>query len=253
MSLNIWMQCEGSSKFCPFAGEVWRLVEAQHIISTRKLVDNLDEQKVLEYLLERSKPVITSTENFHFLLFTPFRYPPLKHGSRFGSRQERAIWYGSQAISTALAEVAYYRLLFFEGTQADLKDIQLELTAFSVNVKSNKAIDLTLPPFNLWLSEWMSKTTYSTTQEFGKQARDAGTEIIVYFSARDPEQGSNIAVISISAFAEKNPTHEQTWTCFVSRSKIEFYRKNVIASDEEIFIFDRLQFLVEGEFPHHAL
>src|SRR5260370_1119544 len=72
------------------------------------------------------------------LLFTPFRYPPLRHGSRFGSRYERGIWYGAETLRTAFAEVAYYRLLFLEGTEADLGLLQTDLSAFSVRVRTHR-------------------------------------------------------------------------------------------------------------------
>ncbi|MCV6615090.1 MAG: RES family NAD+ phosphorylase [Cellvibrionaceae bacterium] len=37
---------------------------------------------------------------------TPFRYPPLAYGSRFGSTLERGIFYASQELATAFAESA---------------------------------------------------------------------------------------------------------------------------------------------------
>src|SRR5207245_1032206 len=95
-------------------------VEAQHQVSTRKLVDTLEEQALLEELIDRAKPPDSTRGRLHYLLSTPFRYPPLRHGSRFATRQERSLWYGSETRRTAFAEVAYYRLVFLEGTRADL-------------------------------------------------------------------------------------------------------------------------------------
>ena len=37
------------------------------------------------------------------LLSTPFRYPPLPYGSRFGRRHEHGIYYGSKRLDTNLA------------------------------------------------------------------------------------------------------------------------------------------------------
>ena len=37
---------------------LWRGVEAQHIVSTMRLADNAAEQRVLEELLETSKPAV---------------------------------------------------------------------------------------------------------------------------------------------------------------------------------------------------
>ena len=37
-------------------GALWRGVEAQHVVATMRLADSLGEQRVLEELLEASKP-----------------------------------------------------------------------------------------------------------------------------------------------------------------------------------------------------
>ena len=71
------------------SGPTWRVVEAQHVVSTGKLVDAPEEQAALEMLIDSSKPPIPAAEEFaglHYLLSTPFRYPPLRHGSRFSTR-----------------------------------------------------------------------------------------------------------------------------------------------------------------------
>ena len=61
----------------------WRGVEAQHVVSTMRLVDSAAEQDLLEQLLEASKPALPATRQpRHYLLLTPFRYRPL-HASRF--------------------------------------------------------------------------------------------------------------------------------------------------------------------------
>ncbi|MCF6299044.1 MAG: hypothetical protein L3J01_04110 [Thiomicrorhabdus sp.] len=57
-------------------GKLTRVVESQEQIATNQLVDNLEEQKQLEELLEKSKPKLPSKPNdLHYLLSTPFRYP----------------------------------------------------------------------------------------------------------------------------------------------------------------------------------
>jgi hypothetical protein len=53
------------------------MVESQEQIATRGYVDTLAEQSVLEELLEESKPAYPDkTTDLHYLLKTPFRYPP---------------------------------------------------------------------------------------------------------------------------------------------------------------------------------
>ena len=44
MSSSIWTRCAGDSEIRPLRRSPWRVVEAQHQVSTRKLVDSLDEQ-----------------------------------------------------------------------------------------------------------------------------------------------------------------------------------------------------------------
>ena len=39
MSSNIWTQCGAASNFRRLAANPWRVVEAQHLVSTLKLVD----------------------------------------------------------------------------------------------------------------------------------------------------------------------------------------------------------------------
>src|SRR5579872_1470893 len=115
MSQDIWTRCEGPSRVGPLATSAWRVVEAQHKVSTRRLVDTLAEQEILEQIVDEVKPPPPSGPEFkglHYLLFTPFRHPPLLRGSRFGSPTERSLWYGASDVETSLAEKAYYQLLF---------------------------------------------------------------------------------------------------------------------------------------------
>src|SRR6478672_10673303 len=116
MSSSIWTRCAGDSEIRRLQLTASRVVESQHQVSTRKLVDSNEEQALLEELIDGVKPLDVTNGKLHYLLSTPFRYPPLRHGSRFGRRHERGIWYGSLTRRPAFAEVSYYRLLFLEGT-----------------------------------------------------------------------------------------------------------------------------------------
>jgi hypothetical protein len=141
------MQCAGDSEIRALAVEAWRVVEAQHRVSTRKLVGTNAEQTLLEQMLERSKPPLRTDRELHYLLSTPVRYPPLRHGSRFGTRFEPSLWYGSEELRTAFSEVAHYRWLFLDGTRAELGSVETQLTAFSVPVETERGVDLTMAPF----------------------------------------------------------------------------------------------------------
>ncbi|MET0591375.1 MAG: RES family NAD+ phosphorylase, partial [Polyangiaceae bacterium] len=181
MSSNIWMQCGAKPNVAHHQGVAWRVVEDQHRISTRRLVDTDEEHELLEALIDTSKPALpdTAPRGLHYLLFTPFRYPPLRYGSRFGTRRERGIWYGSEQIKTALSEVAYYRLLFLEGTAAarEIAPLFLVLTVFNVDLKSERAVDLSRAPFRRHREIISSKTDYLASQALGRDMREAGIEL----------------------------------------------------------------------------
>src|SRR5712664_3799874 len=56
MSSSIWTGCAGDSEIRALRPSPWRVVEAQHQLSTRQLVDSADEQIVLEELIDGVKP-----------------------------------------------------------------------------------------------------------------------------------------------------------------------------------------------------
>ena len=86
------------------------MVEAQHLASTMKLVDDATQQDVLEMLLEGSKPPLpSSASRLHYLLATPFRYHPLRSGSRFRGPTDPGVFYGGECARTTCAELGYWR------------------------------------------------------------------------------------------------------------------------------------------------
>lgn len=140
MSSPISTAAELSSSAQPAAGRCWRIVEAQHQISTMKLTDNAAEQKLLEHLLESTKPPIPpECGDLHFLLFTPFRYGPYPRGSRFRRAGfTRGVFYGAEAPETAIAEVCFYRLLFFhESPDTPWPSDAGEYTAFACDFSAS--------------------------------------------------------------------------------------------------------------------
>lgn len=250
MPSTIWTRSAGSSEINALAFTAWRVVEAQHVVSTRRLVDSDAEQLVLEELLDAHKPPVPDTR-LHYLLFTPFRYPPLRHGSRFGGRWERGIWYGAEELRSAFAEVTYYRLLFLDGTDADLGLVQSDLTAFRTPVKTTAGIDLTRLPFERWRAALVSKTSYATTQPLGTAMRDAGVEAFRYRSARDVEGGINVGVFAPRAFTARRPRDLQTWHAAATRASVDISRRDYFKREQ--FRFPRENFLVQGELPHPSV
>lgn len=252
MSFSIWMQCGGISEARPLRLMPWRIVESQHEVSTRKLVDSAAEQELLEELIDRVKPPVSAGSRLHYLLFTPFRYPPLRHGSRFGTRQERGIWYGSESQRTAFAEVAYYRLLFLEATHAALALVTTALTAFTVRMRTSKGIDLEAPPFDAHRDSIASPDSYSASQALGRAMREAGVELFRFPSARDAEGGVNVGVFTPVVFHSATPQHFERWHCSATQTVVEFTRVD-LTGKRETHQFERAQFVVNHQLPSPAI
>ena len=232
----LWDECEGEKHIVLLGKEPWRIVEAQHISSSRDLVDTLEEHDFLEALLEESKPPVLKQKDY--LIFTPFRYPPLKYGSRFGHHYEPSLWYGSQELSTAFAEVAYYRLQFFQDTAAPLDYIEIPMTAFQTVMMTQRGIDLTKPPFKNHRAQISHNQSYEYSQPLGTALRSAQIEAFVYYSARTQKPGKNIAAFTPAVFQQKNSQYvqqQQNWICMANQHQIEFTRLGILERERWIF------------------
>src|SRR5512144_2874589 len=111
MRSPIWTPAALSSERRRLAGAAWRVVEAQHRVSTMKLVDTLAEQSLLESLIDATKPPLTpECTPLHYLLSTPFRYgAPYPSGSRFRRAGfTPGVFYASRTVATAVAELAFH-------------------------------------------------------------------------------------------------------------------------------------------------
>lgn len=215
MSSPIWTPAALSSEFRAHAGLCWRLVEAQHRVSTLRLVDTLDEQRLLETVLEESKPPVPpECRHLDYLLYTPFRYDaPYPKGSRFRrAGRTPGVFYATERPETAAAETVFHRLLFFaESPATPWPGNAVEYTAFSALLSSDRAIDLTEPPLSADEPLWTRPTDYGPCQSLAEHVREAGGTLIRYRSVRDPGNGANLAVLSCSAFAAARPVERRTW------------------------------------------
>ena len=215
MSSPTWTPDALSVERCRRSGRCWRLVEAQHRVSTLKLVDTLAEQALLEELIEATKPPVPpECRHLHYLLSTPFRYgAPYPRGSRFRrAGMTDGVFYASHAAETAVAEQSFHRLLFFaDSPETPWPHNAAEFTAFSVDYATGRALDLTSPPLARDRASWTHPTAYDACQNLADAARAAGIEAIRYESARDPAKGKNIALLSCSAFASAAPIDRRTW------------------------------------------
>lgn len=248
------MQCGGRRNLRSYEGAIWRVVEAQHRNATRRLVDSDAEQELLESLIDRAKPPPPEGPEFeglHYLLLTPFRHPPLPHGSRFGTRAERSLFYGSEALETAMAETAYYRLVFLEGTAASLAPLTVELSAFRADVRTKAAVDLTRPPFDAHHRILASRTRYESTQRLGAEMRADGVELVRYPSARDVHGAPNVAFFTPRALARKEPRAQfETWRCVATRQRVEMQKLDWF--ERPRLVFPRAQFEVGEALPAPA-
>ncbi len=205
--------------------DLWRAVEAQHIASTMVLVDTKEEQRVLEDLLEAAKPALpVEAAGLHYLLFTPFRYPPLAYGSRFRRRGDAGVFYGAEEIRTACAELGYWRWRFLTDSPDLPRLAPAPQTVFQSAVVG-RSIDLRRPPLVRRRREWIHSTDYGPCQSLAVAARSAGVAVIRYESVRDPGRGGAAAVLAPAAFVAPAPLRLETWYLGITRERVWWVRE----------------------------
>lgn len=236
-----WTPAALASECRRLAGRCWRIVEAQHVVSTLKIVDTLGEQERLERLLEQSKPPLPpDCRHLHYLLSTPFRYgAPYPRGSRFRrAGNTPGVFYASQAVTTAVAEMTVARLLFFAESPATPWPANAsEHTAFQVRFRTSAGLDLTAPPFAREGSRWTHPTDYAHCQALADAARAADARAIRYPSARDAN-GINVALLSCAAFSVTAPVARQTWRLHLDSGGV----RALCEFPERRLAFDRTSF-----------
>lgn len=207
------------------------------------LVDTIAEQHLLEDLLDRSKPrVPPECSELHYLLATPFRYgAPYPAGSRFRrSGMTPGVFYASQTTATAVAEIAFHRLLFYADSPGTPWPANAsEYTAFAVRFRAAKALDLTAVPFARQSHLWSHPTDYTSCQALAEAAFAAGVHVIGYQSARAP--GRNVALLSCAAFASREPLERQVWRLHFGRAGV----RAICAFPDQRLGFDREAFATD--------
>ena len=212
--------------------KAWRAVEAQHIVSTLRLTGhNPVEQERLERILEQSKPPLPkAAANLHYLLATPFRYPPSKYGSRFRAWPDPGVLYAAAQRRTACAELGYWRWRFLTDSPSLNEVPAAAQTLFQLGI-AGRGIDLALPPLDAWLPQWSHPEDYAATQALARQARTAGQQWIAYTSVRDPQSGRCYAVLDPAALKPREPVAQETWYLTVTKSTVVWRR------ERETFVF----------------
>lgn len=244
-------------------GRLYRIVEAQEEVATGTLVDNLKKQEVLDRLLEQSKPKrLAGSEQLHYLLATPFRYPPLPWGSRFGATAENGIFYGSKTVATVLAEAAYYRLLFIRAIDPPPPaPVTSYHTVFAAKYNADPGIRLQDPQ---WQAHWGKLTDpgdYGFCQSLGRQLRRAGIIGLEAPAARALQaglvelppgnsEGINVALFEPTALLKKPPTQIADVTAETHSSGVTF----LLRLDERVVVqdFTLEMFQQAGKLSHPA-
>jgi len=244
---DIWDSVVGEKFIQPMSGYGFRLVESQETIATMEIVSNLEKQSMLEEMLdiESKPPYRVGTRHLHYLLSTPFRYPPLKHGSRFGGRFESSLFYGGTSELVTLCESAFYRFYFYNDMEyaPDHEFIQSQHTLFKFKYKSNAAVKLQNTPFNRYEGILSDPINYKPTQELGTAMRKANVKAFEYSSSRAQSGSINIALFDASSLVYRKPMDEKSCLCQVSKTEVVF------SIERKITKFDIGEFLVNGSLP----
>ena len=220
-----------SLKTRPYQGQVWRLVEAQHRVSTMKLVRGLADQRTLEELLDDSKPAVPADcAHLHYLLFTPFRYPA-RHATRYRrAGLTEGVFYAGETLKTAAAEMAFYRLLFFLESPDTAPPVgTMEMTAIAAALKVDHCV--VVAPDDLALND---PVNYAPCHDLADQARGAGAGVIRYPSVRE-KGGWNVAVLTCAAFSDPAPLDSQTWVFRVTSDRVMALSRFGEAAHEFLF------------------
>lgn len=238
-------------------GTGFRAVESQSQgAGSGKLVDTLDELAVLEECLDSVKPKIPTGfagNAYNFLLTTPFRYPPLDYGSRFGHRSQMGILYASKDKHTALCEGAYYGLLFYEGMASPPPDnlIEQSITLFSFDYDTPKGLSLTSKAFADYQEVLTHPSEYQQTQALGDFMRRFGVVGFEYFSARSNNSGINLGFFHPECFSH-NSLKTQSWVKHITANQVSYYAYDSGHSETTLLKFPRHAFVVGGELPKPA-
>ena len=244
----LWQQLDGEQQVKPLQGRLFRLVESQTRVATLEYVDSLEEQALLEELLETVKPAYRDDQDqLHYLLRSPFRYPPLPWGSRFGRPHEPGLFYAGGSVHTTLAEAAYYRLLFWYSMNGPTpKDrIHTEHTLFSARYRTRRGVQLHKPPFSRFREELSHPSDYAACQQLGTAMREAGVEVFQYLSARDRGSGYCVALFSPAGFHVRQPEAISLWQCELTADSATFR----LTASNSLTRFPLADFLCDGQLP----
>jgi hypothetical protein len=220
-----------ASEVTAYRGDVIRIVEAQHRISTNRLAANGADQMLLEALADEVKPPLPeAAAHLPWLLASPFRYG-YGRPSRFRAPDVRpGILYASEAVETAVTEAGYWRLVAFSRSPGfRLPRTPTPMSAFSVGVDAGRAIDLTQGRLGTDPTRWTHPSDYTQTQALAAEARLASLAAIRAPSARHAG-GINVAVLDPASLVPP-PMPHSSWAFLATKDGLIATRE---MSDEAI-------------------
>ena len=227
-----------------FSAEPWRTVSLDQRVYIRSLAKNSANADLLSEWANAPSPQ-TETEA-STLLQAPFRNPPLRYGSRFGSRLEPGIWYGSDSLSTAFAERAYYLFALRSGTDASLSSSYKHLfTSLQANVATAQGADLTRGDWVDYEPSISSPTSHDVARALGSEMRAMDVEALRFRSARATGGGTNVALFT-PCFRKPTLLHEAVWSGRIRTDEIGF---SSLHGPSRQLSYGRNQFLVDGAMP----
>ncbi len=235
----------------PLEGELYRYAEDQERSVTRPLVGSLEEHDVLEEILEGAKPSYpANTEEYHYLLKTPFRYPPLPYGSRFGRKHERGILYASETYAALQMEMAFYRFSFYHDMEQPPAHIKTQHVFFAFDYHAFAGLNLADLDDDYTQHRLRHPSDYSLTQAIGSWAREQDIQALRYWSARTATPESNVAILEPLAITGP-PRPMCNFTVYASEELVSVTTGSHIQSDFDRDIpLDAL--LVNGQLPRPA-
>ena len=148
-----------------------------------------------------------------------------------------------------LAEAAYYRFVFWAGMATpSAGKLDTQHTLFGAAYRTEHGLRLQAPPFAAQQHAHASPSDYRASQALGSRMRAAGIEAFEFVSARDQEDGINIALFTPKAFAKKEPISQEAWLCELTGERVRF----LPARGREIHDFPLALFQVAGTLPWPA-
>ena len=210
----IWEACNGPNHLKSLKVEGFRISTPAN---SMHLSYSAESHDLLEMMLEGNKPPI---EIGDYLIDSPFRYPPLLNSSRFGTRNERGVFYGSKDILCCMAEVSKNMFQFASDPKTPLPPFKVpEHVSFEFSLKTVRGVDLSKLPFDCYKKQLTSRASYADTQPLGQDMRAADVEACLFRSAR--YDGQNIAAFKPDILKRK-PKTIWSWSCFVTTELVNF-------------------------------